>query len=379
MGICRIFACMEHDDTVYACALGMIFSSKASAAVSIMEHFGSPREIFGLSPKEMTEIFGKRSTVPEALRDGEYLIAAEQEVELARQNGIDIIYFRDKEYPSRLRTCPDAPIIIYRKGNADLNPEKSIAIVGTRKPSAYGLGQCRKIVETLSLSGLRPAIVSGLAYGIDICAHRAALEYGLPTFGIMATGMDRIYPWAHRGDAERIIGHGCLLSDFPTGTKPVAFNFIRRNRIIAGMCDAIVVIESGIKGGSMITANLGISYSREIFALPGRITDRLSAGCNVLLEKNSAWAISSPESIIRNMGWETVSKNTRQKRWKEIFERCSPVQRNILLSLADKSPLDLDSIIGDNGGDTASILSGLTELEMEGAIETDLYGNYYLK
>lgn len=370
---------MEYDDTVYACALGMIFSSKATAAVSIMEQFGSPGELFRLSTREMSEIFGKRSSVPEAIRDGKFLKVAEHEVRLARQKGIDMIYFRDKEYPARLRACPDAPIILYRKGSADLNPGRSVAIVGTRKPSGYGLEQCRKIVYTFSMSGLQPVIVSGLAYGIDICAHRSAIEYGLPTFGVMATGMDRIYPWAHRDDADRIIGQGCLLSDFPTGTKPAAFNFIRRNRIIAGMCDAIVVIESGIKGGSMITANLGISYSREIFALPGRITDPLSAGCNLLLEKNSAWAISSPESIIRNLGWETSSKETRQKRWKDFFEKCSPVQRNILLSLADKSPLDLESIIGDTGGDTASVLSGLTELEMEGAIETDLYGNYYLK
>lgn len=370
---------MEYDDIVYACALGMIFSCKATAGVSIMEQFGSPREIYGLSIREMSEIFGKRSSVPEAICNGEYLKAAEQEVMIAREQGIDMIYFRDREYPARLRACPDAPIILYRKGSADLNPERCVAIVGTRKPSGYGLEQCRKIVETFSLSGLKPVIVSGLAYGIDICAHRAALEYGLLTFGVMATGMDRIYPWIHRMDAERITGQGCLISDFPTGTKPVAFNFIRRNRIIAGMCDAIVVIESGIKGGSMITANLGTSYSREIFALPGRITDSFSAGCNLLLEKNSAWAISSPESIIRNMGWETVSKESRQKRWKEIFDRCSPVQRNILLSLSDKSPLSTESIIGENGGDTASILSGLTELEMEGAIETDLYGNYYLK
>lgn len=373
------FAGMEYDDLVYACALGNAFSTRPSDALSIMEHFGSPREIFELSAGELTELFGKGSAIIDAILDKERLERAEKEVGWARSHGIEMIFFKDNEYPKRLRECKDAPVLLYKKGNADLNGERTVAIVGTRKASRYGLEQCRKIVETFSELSTRPVVISGLAYGIDICAHRSALEYGLETIGIMATGMDRIYPAVHRNDAVRITGHGCLLTDFPAGTNPVAFNFIRRNRIIAGMSDAVIVLESGAKGGSMITANMGISYSREIFALPGRITDPCSAGCNLLIEKNAAWAISSPESLVRNLGWGNPDKKTRKKRWEQIFENCDSTQRNILLALSVESPLGKDSLIEKNRGDAAATLAGLTWLEMEDAIETDLYGNYYLK
>lgn len=370
---------MEFDDTVYACALNAIFCKRCTEAIPLLEGFGSPRDIFELSEYELKGILGRNTGIIEAILDRNRLLESRNEVEWARKNGVDIIYFRDSCYPAKLRECPDAPLVIFRKGKADLNSSRSISIVGTRKATGYGTEECRKIVKFLAELDPQPVIVSGLAYGIDICAHRAALEYGLQTFGVMATGADRIYPALHREDARKMTEQGCLLTDFPKGTPPMPFNFIRRNRIIAGLSDATAVVESDVRGGSIITARLAASYYREVFAVPGRTTDKYSAGCNALIEQNVATVLCSPEELCKVLGWDSPSATTGNGKLDELFKTSDIVKRNILTTLAVNLPVDKELLVEKAGGDAAKVLTALTELELDDIVGSDLFGNYFLK
>lgn len=370
---------MEFDDTVYAYTLNAIFCKRCTEAIPILEMFGSPREIFELSEHELRDIFGRNASIIEAILDRSRLLESSKEVEWARKCGIDIIYFRDSAYPHKLKECPDAPIIIFKKGHAELNSVRSISIVGTRKATEYGIEECRKIVRFLAGLDPQPVIVSGLAYGIDICAHRTAMECGMQTFGIMATGPDCIYPARHRDEAVKMTRQGCLLTDFPKGTPPMPFNFIRRNRIIAGLSDATIVVESDLRGGSITTAHLAASYYREVLAVPGRTTDRYSSGCNALIYKNTATALCSPEDVCNVLGWDIPHVAKGNSRLEELFNTTDIVKRNILTTLAANLSADINLIVEKTGEDTTKVLASLTELELEDIVEADIFGNYYLK
>lgn len=369
---------MNHDDTVYACALNRIFAYSCAKGKALAERFPSPGEIFSLGRGGLEDIFGKGSPFVEKISDKSILDKAEGDVAWARKMGIPIIYIGDREYPGRLRECPDAPIVLFYKGTAGLNPEHAISVVGTRRPTAYGLRICREIIKELSCTEPAPLIISGLAYGIDITAHIAAMENGVGTLGVMATGLDCIYPHLHREYAARMAGCGGLVTDFPPGSRPLPVNFLKRNRIIAGISDGVIVIESNIKGGSMITAGLASSYSRPVYAVPGKIGDHLSAGCNELIRQNIAEIIACPGDIVGQIGWKKSESPVDQNKTRTP-ENYDSIKRNILLALSSRSVQDTDSLVMASGADRKTALRKLAEMEIEGTVIFDSYGNYMLK
>lgn len=369
---------MDFSELSYAIALSKISGYNFRLLKEISLNFRLPSEIFSLSRSELTELFGAKEQFIEGILRGDALPDAEKEIEWAFSHGVKVLYIHDKAYPHRLRECCDAPLILYYKGSADLNSERIISIVGTRKSDIYGENQCKRIVEALCACNPKPIIVSGLAFGIDICAHRSALDHGAESIGVMGTGIDTVYPASHRSTAANMAQHGGILTDFPKGSHGLPANFIRRNRIIAGMCDALLLIQSQIKGGGMITASIASSYSKEIYALPGRVTERLSSGCNELIRRKSAGIITSPEGLVEDLGWGKTASEKKISKFKTILEDCDTIQRNILLTLSSDSGVSVETLMAKTGRDSDEILVALTELDIKGAIESDIYGNYSL-
>lgn len=370
--------CMERSELVYACALNEIFSYNCAKALDLISLFPSLEDIFRLAKGELDDILGKESYYTDKILSEETLRKCEEEIEWAAKHGIRILYYSDREYPKRLKECRDAPLVLYTKGNTDLNCKRVISIVGTRKISPYGEAACRQIVENFSELEEKPLIISGLAFGVDICAHRKAMECGMETVAVIPTGLDQIYPREHREDAIRMIHNGGILTDRSRGNPPHRINFIRRNRIIAGLCDACILIESDIKGGGMITAQMAEAYDRELFALPGRISDKYSQGCNYLILENKAGIIYSPMTVINALGWKDYPKKGGNSKKMTILDNDSAIKQKILLLLADYSVIDIDTIIQTCGGDISSSLAAITELESEGRITQDLTGRYHI-
>ncbi len=370
---------MKYDETVYACAINRVFNFNCRDARMLTDRFSLPGEVFALSERELRRLLNDDGRYSGVLLDSRTLRAAEEEVAWARSHSIRIIYIRDKDYPSRLRECPDAPVVLFYKGNCSLNPSRAVAIVGTRRATGYGRRQCVRIVESLALLKEKPLIISGLAYGIDITAHLAALDCGLETAAVLPTGMDSIYPPPHRGHAVRIAGQGALVTDFPKGSTPMAVTFLRRNRIIAGMADAVILVESATRGGGLITARTALSYSRDVFAVPGRIGDPCSEGCNRLIEANGAALAASPESIAASMGWNDTAQECRKTRFQKILEKSDYIQRNILLTLSADSAVERNELIRRSGADPSEVLDRLTRMELDGIVGSDIFGNCILK
>lgn len=262
-------------------------------AREVLEHYASATETIARHPDMVTA---------EALRH------AEEEWAFIERHQIAVYYYKDAEYPYRLAQCVDAPLLLFGKGNLNVNLRHVVSVVGTRMPTERGKDWCRRLVADLARLVPDVTIVSGLAYGIDVTAHRAALEAGVPTIIIPAHGLDRIYPTVHREVAIRALENGGILTEYTCGTEPERYNFVARNRIIAGMADAVVVVESKEKGGSLITAQMAQDYDREVFALPGRIDDVTSAGCNRLIKKQQAQLIDSAEDIVDAMQWQVAKQ-----------------------------------------------------------------------
>ena len=237
---------------------------------------------------------------------------ARQELDFIEKHNISTYFYKDTNYPYRLANCVDAPIILYSKGNVNLDNKHMLSIVGTRMPSERGKDWCRRLVLDIASQVPNLTIVSGLAYGIDVVAHKAAIEAGIPTIIVPAHGLDRIYPAVHRNVAVQSLDKGGIVTEYTCGTEPERFNFVARNRIVAGLSDAVVVVESKRKGGSLITADMAVDYGRDVFALPGRVDDECSAGCNDLIKRNKAHMIESAEDLIKNMQWEHNSKGAMQ-------------------------------------------------------------------
>lgn len=266
----------------------------AGSATMLFEHTHElPALIPGLSPKIAT-----------AFQHTEVFRVCEAELSFAQKHQIQYLTEDDEAYPSRLRECPDAPLVLFYKGSANLNSRHILSIVGTRNATDYGKSLCQRFMQELSTLLPDTLIVSGLAYGIDIHAHREALSRGFDTVGVLAHGLDRIYPAVHRRTATEMLTQGGLLTEFMSGTNPDRQNFVKRNRIVAGLSDATLVVESGPKGGSLITAEIAESYQRDCFAFPGRVGDTYSTGCNVLIQKNRAALIQSAEDVVKAMNWD---------------------------------------------------------------------------
>lgn len=306
---------------------------------------------------------------------------AEKELQYTQKNHIQCLGFNDQTYPTRLRECPDSPVLLYYCGNADLNSRHIISIVGTRKITEYGKDLCRNFITGLKTLCPDALIVSGLAYGADIHAHRNALQQGLPTVGVVAHGLDQIYPRLHRDTAVEMASHGGLLTEYPSYTAIDKMNFVARNRIVAGIADATIVIESAEKGGSLITARIANEYNRDVFAFPGRITDQCSAGCNTLISKNEACCLTSAEGFMETMGWiseKTKQNILRQNAQLDLFPEMNAEEKLIVEALKNNDEKAINILSIETNIPIGQLAGLLFTLEMKGIVKMMNGGTYRL-
>lgn len=306
---------------------------------------------------------------------------AEIELEYDMKYGIQPLCMNDEQYPQRLKECDDAPLMLFYKGNADLNPKRVINIVGTRQCSPYGEDLIRHFIADLRQLCPEVLIVSGLAYGVDINAHRQALANGYDTVGVLAHGLDTIYPSRHRNVAVQMIGQGGLLTEFLTQTNADKINFVRRNRIVAGISDACVLIESAAHGGGLITTEISQSYGRDVFAFPGRIGDTYSEGCNQLIRSNGASLITSAEDFVKDMGWQddaVLSNAKRRGIERSFFPDLTQEEQAIVDVLSKHNDLQINLISVKTGIDIGRLTALLFTLEMKGILKTLAGGMYHL-
>ena len=312
----------------------------------------------------------------------EALKRAEAEMEFISRKKINVYCYIDKQYPARLRECEDAPVVLYYLGNANLNKAKIIAVVGTRKCTQYGRDICNAFISDLQRYYKDIVIVSGLAYGTDINAHKAALTNGMETVGVLAHGLDRIYPASHRNTAIEMIQQGGLLTEYVSGTTPERINFVRRNRIVAGMSDATIVVESASKGGSLITADIASSYHRDVFAFPGRVYDQYSEGCNNLIKSQKAVVIQNAEDLIDAMMWENPLKDQKDKDSMhgqlDLFPDLSPEEQTIVNLLSKNNDLQINNIVINTGLEYSNVSMHLFNMEMKGIVSVLGGARYHL-
>lgn len=310
----------------------------------------------------------------------ESLAFAEKELAFVEKHGIGLYYYKDANYPYRLAQCVDAPLLMYAKGNVNVDTKHVLSIVGTRMPSERGKDWCRRLVLDLAAKVPDLTIVSGLAYGIDVVAHKAALEAGIPTVIIPAHGLDRIYPSVHRQVAVQSLDKGGILTEYACGTEPERFNFVARNRIVAGLADAVVVVESKKKGGSLITADMAIDYGRDVFALPGRSDDECSAGCNDLIKRNRAQLIENADDLIAAMQWEDVKREAVQTTMVEMLADVSPTQEQLVALLRESEEgLHINQIVMETQMSYGAVSADLVMLELEDIVKSMPGGMWRIK
>ena len=364
------------DKRLYQIALTQIKGVGDIIARNLLQLIGDEEEIFKLNRKALINK-GITPRLADEISDPEVFRRAEKELSFIERNNISTYFINEKAYPHRLRDCTDAPVMLYFRGGCDFNKQKVISIVGTRRSTPYGNNFCESFLEALSSALPDTLIVSGLAYGIDIQAHRMALKYSLPTIGVLAHGLDLIYPSAHRQTAQEMILDGGLLTEFPSQTEPDKHNFVRRNRIVAGMADAVIVVESDEKGGSLITSDIANSYCRDVFALPGRITDRYSRGCNKLIASHKADLFQSTEYFLHQMGWDDQSaKKKKAPGQQDLFLVLTTEEQVVVDKLKGQESLHIDQMARELGVPAYQLFTTLLELEMKGVIK-NLPGNLY--
>lgn len=293
----------RYDAAVYHIALSMTPMIGGTLARQLINYCGSAEAVFSSRTSQLGRIPGIGPKILASLKSHHHLLdQARQEIERCARQGITILTYQHPQYPERLRHIYDVPLVLYYQGNANLNHHRIISIVGTRQATSYGIEILEEITATLAQYDV--VVASGLAYGIDIQAHRLALQYKIPTVAVMANGLDQIYPAVHRKDAQAFTHQGGLLTENPLGTKPEARKFPARNRIIAGMADAVIVIEAATKGGALITADLANDYDREVFAVPGNVRQTYSQGCNQLIQQHKAHLINRGEDVVKMLNWD---------------------------------------------------------------------------
>ncbi|HEY8690257.1 MAG TPA: DNA-processing protein DprA [Chitinophagaceae bacterium] len=360
-----------HNDLLYQVSLTLVPNIGDVYAKALINHFGNAEDIFKAKKKDLTETLGpSRAASIKEFTDFE---KAEEEIDFIEKYKITPLFITDKDYPQRLLNCYDSPAMLYYRGTANLNQSKIVAIVGTRNHNEYGKEVCEKLVT--DLAGKNILIVSGLAFGIDSIAHKTALKNDLETVGVLAHGLDRMYPAQNKSLAKEMVLHGGLLTDFRSKTNPDKQNFPKRNRIVAGISDAIVVIESGIKGGSLITAELGNGYNKEVFAIPGRSNDSKSVGCNYLIRSNKARLINSAEDLLEDMGWKEYKKPSAKKQ-RELFIELTDDEKIIVSILQAKEQIHIDELYIKSGLSSSAVASGLLTLEMQNVVSS-LPGKMY--
>ncbi len=333
---------------------------------SASEVFAHRKDIVGVIPDASKRLVAAFDHTDEALR------LAEEEMKFVEQKRLRVLTLNDVDYPQRLRECEDAPLVLYYCGSANLNSQRVISIVGTRKCSEYGREVCNNFIADLKRYYPDTLIVSGLAYGIDVCAHRAALDNGMSTIGVLAHGLDTIYPSMHRQiAADMVHRQGGLLTEYGVHTTPEKGNFVRRNRIVAGMCDACIVVESSERGGSLITAELAMEYNRDVFAFPGRVYDEYSRGCNNLIRRQQATLLTCAADLLDAMGWDNPLKKDSKRKvvQQELFPDLTDEERALVNTLKDVDDKHINQIAIDANIPYSRASMILFDLEMKGIVK----------
>ncbi len=366
------------DETYYTIALTRMTGFNFQTALHLYQTLGGARSVYDHRNDVGDILPDSTPRLREAMRHwDDALKRADAEMDFIRRNGIRPLTLNDDDYPQRMRECPDAPIILYYKGNADLNQQYVLNIVGTRKCTSYGQDLIRRFVSDLRKLCPQVLIVSGLAYGIDVCAHSNALQQGYETVGVLAHGLDKIYPYAHRDIAAKMISRGGLLTEFMSQTNADKPNFVRRNRIVAGCSDATILVESSARGGGLITCEIAQSYNRDVFAYPGAVGMPFSEGCNNAIRDNLALLITSAEDFVRAKGWHTVEQKPKTIE-RQLFPDLTADEQQIVDLLQQTNDLQLNIISVKTNIPIGQLTAILFSLEMKGVVCPYAGGTYHL-
>ncbi len=352
------------EELICRLALTMIPELGSVKARLLIEHFGDAAAVFSAKKKELSCIEGIGELCARRLKEWNDFQEAEEEIAFAEKHQLQILFITDKHYPQRLLHCYDPPTVLYYRGNANVNSQRIISIIGTRNHTEYGRQVTEQLIASLQTQNI--LVVSGLAFGIDAIAHKTSLQYQIPTIGVLAHGIDTLYPPQHKSLAKEMLLQGGLITEFRKNTKPDKHNFPKRNRIVAGMADATIVMETAVKGGSMITAELAYNYNRDLFAVPGKITDSKSSGCLKLIRQHKATLLTDADQLIETMGWEEKKKNIKKQ--KELFIELSADERIIVNLLKDTEVTPVDVLYIKSGLSSSTVAASLLTLELQHVI-----------
>lgn len=373
---------MNEQEIYYAIALTRMTGFNFQIALHLYQTLGSAQAVYDHRNNIREAIPDSTERLAVAMKDWSAALArAAQEMAFIQKNAIQPLLLGSENYPRRLAECPDAPIILYYTGTADLNQSRVINVIGTRHCTAYGQDLISRFICDLRRFCPNVLIVSGLAYGIDICAHRYALQNGYETIGVLAHGLDELYPSHHRDTATQMLKQGGLLTEYMSETRPDKLNFVRRNRIVAGICDATILVESAVKGGGLITTGIAMDYNRSVFAFPGAVGAPYSEGCNQLIRDNGAQLITSADDFVKAMGWQTDAK-LRQAQANGIermlFPDLSDDEQIVVKVLDGMGDLQLNQISVKTNIPIGQLTALLFQLEMKGVVRPLAGGTYHL-
>lgn len=351
-------------DLLYQIGITLVPHIGAVQTKLLIEHFGDAESIFKASVKQLSAVENMGEVRARSIKRFNDFSAAEAEIRFIEKYNIEPLFMTSDTYPKRLLNSYDAPVMLYYRGNADLNSSRMISIIGTRSNTEYGKITTEKIVADLQTH--HATIVSGLAFGIDAIAHKAALQQQLPTVGVLAHGLQTIYPAQHKSMAKEMMLQGGILTEFTSGVQPDKHNFPRRNRIVAAIADATIVVETAVRGGSMITAELANSYNRDVFAVPGRLTDAKSAGCNYLIQNNKAILFTDVKQLAAELGWDIPAVKKQAQR--TLFVALSNEEEVIYNLLKDKDALHIDEIYWKSGQSSSTVAAAILNLELQNIV-----------
>ncbi|TCD10590.1 DNA-protecting protein DprA [Pedobacter frigidisoli] len=359
--------------TLHKIALTFIKSIGPVNAKNLLAYCGSAENVFSATKNQLLQIPGIGAKTVEAILTTDALKRAAEELKFTEKHGIEVLFFSDDNYPKRLKNCFDSPILLYFKGNADLNHPRIISIVGTRNATEYGKNLCKQLCEVLAPYNV--IIVSGLAYGIDVTTHKECIANDISTVGVLGHGLDRLYPQIHKSVSQKMVLNGGLLSEFPTLTNPDRQNFPQRNRIIAGIADATIVVEASIKGGALITAEIANSYNKDVYAFPGRTNDVFSEGCNFLIKTNRAGLINNANDLIYYLGWDDEVKEKKKQAQTTLHLNLTANEQKVVDALQN-GQLSIDELCIALNIQQSKLAIVILTLEMQG-ITVSLPGKVY--
>jgi DNA processing protein len=363
----RMEIASTNDPLRYKIGIGLIPKIGPVLTRRLIAYCGSAEGVFREKQGHLAKIPGIGEKLIEHIAKNKNLETADKEIEFIRHNRISALFYLDDDFPERLRNCEDAPVILYIKGKTDFNRQKVISIVGTRNPTDYGRSMTRELIGQIAAAFPETLIVSGLAYGIDICAHKASLKNNLDTVGVLGHGLSLLYPSSHQETAKQMVEKGALVTEFRHDEKPESPNFVKRNRIIAGLADATIVMESGEQGGALITADIANSYNRDVFAFPGRVNDKYSLGCNRLIKTNRAALIESLGDLEYLLGWQKSNKGEAVQ--KELFVELTTEEKLLTDLLRNNANATMDHLALRSNLQISRVSGLLLNLEFKGIVK----------